>query len=250
MAESDRTVAARYRANGLLTNFILSALPDEDFERLAPHSETAALAAGETLYRAGENSPFVYFPETCVVSHLCELANGSAFEAAMVGRDGATGLCGAVLGSRPSPHRAEVTVGGNAWRIEAGFLMREFSGGGRLRDLLLDYVNSYLRQITQRAACASFHTADKRLSGWLLMLDDRLRDKEMTLTQEKMAQLMGVNRPSISVAAGSLRNEGSIDYRRGRFSIRDRRKLEAAACECYFSVSENQRNLFSGKSTS
>lgn len=201
-------------------------------------AELVSLAAGQTLYGADENNDYVYFPETAVVSHLYNLADGSALEIAMVGSEGASGLC-AVFGLMRSPHQAVVTIEGKAWRVKAEILRQEFSRGGNLQARLLDYANTYLAEISQKVVCASFHTIEKRLCRWLLMIHDRLKTNQLAVTHEQMSQFLGVNRPSLSMVAKALRDQGLINYARGKVFILNRRGLEAAACECYSAVQTN-----------
>lgn len=209
-----------------------------DFEQLMPHFESVALAAGKQLYAAGDANEYVYFPETAVVSHLCGLADGNTLEIAMVGSEGATGLC-AILGSLPPMHQAIVTIEGKAWRIRTDVLRQEFARAGKLQTLLIDYINKYLAEVSQRVVCESFHLVEKRLCRWLLTLHDRVRKNQIALTHEQMSQFLGVNRPTLTVTAKILRDEGLISYIRGKFYILDRQRLEASACECYSAVHAN-----------
>lgn len=219
----------------LFGNRILAAVGDCDFERMMPHFESVSLAAGRELYAACEINDYIYFPETAVVSHLCILADGKCLEIAMVGSEGATGLC-AILGSPPPMHQAVVAIEGKAWRIKTEILRQEFVRAGKFQMLLIDYVNKHLAEISQRVVCESFHLLEKRLCRWLLTLHDRVTENQFTLTHDQISQFLGVNRPTLTKAAKTLRDEGLINYVRGKFYILDRQRLEAAACECYSAV--------------
>lgn len=220
------------------SNQILDQAGDCNFKQLAPHFEPLSLAAGRELYAAGEINDYVYFPETAVVSHLCILADGKTLEIGIVGSEGATGLC-AVLGSQPPMHQAVVAIEGKAWRIKTEILRQEFARAGKFQMLLIDYVNTYLAEVSQRVVCQSFHLVEKRLCRWLLTLHDRVRKDQLTLTHEQISQFLGVNRPTLTMAAKTLRDEGLINYVRGKFYILDRQRLEASACECYSAVHAN-----------
>lgn len=217
----------------ILRNRIIGSLSDYDAARLMPHLDFVLLSQGEEIYPAGEYNRYVLFPETAVVSYLYDLEDGSAMETAMIGSEGATGLC-AVFGSEPTTHRARITVGGNAWRIKTEILKQEFARGGKIQAMLLAYMNEHINQVSQRFVCKSFHIIEKRLCSWLLMLHDRLQNNQLMLTQENAALLLGTNRPTITIAAQTLRNKGLIDYTRGKFTLLDREGLENSACECYF----------------
>lgn len=219
-------------AKKISSNRILGALPDFDAARLMPHLDFVFLSTSEEIYTAGEFNRYVYFPETAVASDIYDLADGGTIETAMIGSEGATGLC-AVLGKYPQTHRTKTTLSGNAWRIKTETLKQEFARGGKMQTLLLDCVNRHINQITQRLVCKSFHLLEKRLCGWFLMLNDRVKSDRLKLTQENIALLLGANRPSITIAAQTLRNQGLIDYSRGGISILDRHGLENSACECY-----------------
>jgi len=230
--------AGTLQAQKISTNYILGSLPDYDAARLMPHLDFVSLSAGKEIHLSGESRHCVYFPETAVVSYLYDLEDGNTIETVMIGGEGATGL-GAVLGSQPPRHRAQVTIEGNAWRIKTEILKQELIRSGKFQTLLLDYVNQQINQISQRLICKSFHIVEKRLCSWLLMLHDRVKNNQLTLTQENTALLLGSNRPSITIAAQTLRNRGLIDYKRGRFYFLDRQGLETSACECYSVLQTN-----------
>lgn len=227
--ESRTSSVAEQHAGEAIDNQILAAACAHDFDCL-PHLEFVSLAAGEELHGQGENSDFVYFPETAVVSHLYNLSDGNSLEIAMVGREGATGLC-PVIGSQPAMHQATVTIGGGARRIKTEILRQEFLRNGKFQALVLDYFNAHLAEVSQRAVCTSFHLLEKRLCSWLLMLHDRARENQITMTHEQMSQFLGVYRPTLTMVVRTLRRKGLINYVRGKLYILDRRGLENAACE-------------------
>ncbi len=219
-------------AEKISNNRILASLSNFDAARLIPNLDFVFLASGEQIYAAGEENRYVYFPETAVVSDISDLEDGNTIETAMIGPDGASGLC-AVLGANPPQHRVQTIIKGNAWRIKTEILKQEFARPGTLQTALLEYINRQISQISQRLVCKSFHLLEKRLCGWLLMLGDRVKTNRLKMTQERLALLLGANRPTITIAAQMLRKKGLIDYSRGGIKILDRAKLEDSACECY-----------------
>jgi CRP-like cAMP-binding protein len=226
-------------AEKISNNLILGSLSNFDAARLVPHLDFVFLASGEEIYATDEPNRYVYFPETAVVSDISDLEDGNTIETAMIGHDGASGLC-AVLGTNPPLHRAKTTIKGTAWRIKTETLRQEFARGGTLQTRLLDYVNLHINQISQRLVCKSFHLLEKRLCNWLLMLHDRVKTNRLKMTQERAALLLGANRPTITIAAQMLRQKGFIDYSRGGIKILDRRGLEDSACECYSALQLNE----------
>src|ERR1043165_982590 len=221
--------------NGLLTNKLLTALPAEDFARLLPHLEPVSLSGGEDLYGFGEAIQDVYFPEAAVISHLYILADGSTTEAAMIGREGMTGL--SFIFAAPVPaHWTQVVIPGTALRVSAEVIREEFARGGAMQRLLLAYAAARIEQVSQRAICNGRHTIEERLCSWLLMLQDRACDDQWRLTQEQIARHLGTRRSGITEAAILLRDRQVINYSRGQIRITDRPALEMAACECYRTI--------------
>jgi CRP-like cAMP-binding protein len=222
--------------NGLLTNKLLTALPGEDFARLLPYLEPVSLSCGEDLYEMGESIHEVYFPESAVISHLHLLEDGSTTEAAMIGKEGMTGL--SVIFGAPAPtHWTQVIIAGTALRMSAEFLKGQFARGGAIQRLLLAYAGVRIAQLSQRAACNGRHTIGERLCSWLLMIHDRVGDDQLPLTHEQIAHQLGTRRAGITEAATALRDAELISYGRGQLRITDRRGLEMAACECYRTLS-------------
>jgi CRP-like cAMP-binding protein len=222
--------------NGLLTNKLLTALPGEDFARLLPYLEPVSLSCGEDLYGFGEGVHDVYFPENAVVSYLYLLADGSMTEAALIGKEGLTGL--SAIFAAPTPtHWTQVLITGTALRVSTQVLREEFARGGGMQRLLLAYASERIEQLSQRAICNGRHTVEERLCSWLLMIRDRVGDDQFPLTHEKIACHLGTRRAGITEAAISLRDRQIITYSRGQIHITDRPGLEMAACECYRTLS-------------
>lgn len=222
--------------NGLLTNKLLTELPGEDFARLLPHLEPVSLSCDEHLYRLGEDVEEVYFPEGAVVSHLYLLADGSTTEAAMIGREGLTGLS-SIFASPTQTHWTIAVIPGTALRVRVEVLKEEFARGGAMQRLLLAYAGAHIEQLSQRAICNGRHSVEERVCSWLLMIHDRAGDNRLPLTHERIAHHLGARRPGITEVAISLRDRNIISYTRGQICITDRPGLETAACECYRTLS-------------
>ena len=211
-------------------NHLLASCSDYDLARLMPHFESVILASGEEI-RTHDNG-YVYFPENAVVSHLYMLEDGNTVEVAMIGGEGATGLC-SLFGSDKAAHYVRVIAEGTAIRIKAEVLQKEFTYNRHLQHLLLDYINSHITQISQKTVCKSFHVIENRFCTWLLMLHDRAKRNQFLITQEQISLFIGVYRPTVTLIARALKENGLIDYKRGKISIVDRFGLERKACECY-----------------
>jgi CRP-like cAMP-binding protein len=222
--------------NGLLTNKLLTALPGENFARLLQYLEPVSLGCGEDLYGFGEGIRDVYFPETAVISHLHVLEDGSTTEAALIGKEGVTGLSAIFAAPAPS-HWTQVIIPGTALRMDAEDLRQEFARGGAMQRLLLAYASTRLAQLSQRAVCNGRHMVGERLCSWLLMIHDRVGDEQLPLTHEQIARHLGARRAGITIAANILRDRQIIGYSRGQIRIIDRHGLEMAACECYRTLS-------------
>jgi CRP-like cAMP-binding protein len=216
----------------MLTNKILTGLPDSEFARLLPLLQPVALSAGERLSEAGETAHFIYFPENSVISCQAEMQDGKSAEIGMVGFEGVAGIT-ALAGSRPSAHSLTVSVAGSALRLKKQEFEQELEHAEGLRQLLMAYSGKYLTQVSQRAACAILHRMEQRLAVWLLMLTDRLNTDVIEITQERMAHHLGVRRAGITIVAGELQSRGVISYTRGSVRIINRLALETVACECY-----------------
>ncbi|HEY9283748.1 MAG TPA: Crp/Fnr family transcriptional regulator [Pyrinomonadaceae bacterium] len=220
-------------ANGPPTaNRILKQLPPEEYERLSPHLEPVPLSRGDVLYYPQDPVSHVYFPNSGTVSVIATFTDGGSVEVGVVGNEGVFGI-NVVLGSVTTPHEAIVQLPGDGVRASSDVLRREFKQGGRLQDLLLRYTQAFIVQIAQTAACNKVHPLDGRLARWLLMSCDRAAGRDLELTHEFMAVMLGSRRAGVSEAAGRLQDTGLIRYRRGHVTVLDRRGLEAASCECY-----------------
>lgn len=216
----------------MLTNKILRGLPDAEFTSLMPLLEPVSLSAGERLSEAGETARFIYFPENCIISCHAEMQDGKSVEVGMVGFEGVTGLS-TLLRSGTASHSLNVSVAGSALRMRKDDFKREILRGDGVKQSLLAYAGEYLTQVSQRAACASLHLVEQRLAVWLLLIADRLDADVIQITQERIAQHLGVRRAGITVLALEMQSEGAISYTRGSLRLNNRQTLEAIACECY-----------------
>jgi CRP-like cAMP-binding protein len=216
----------------MLTNKILTGLRNAEFERLMPLLQPVSLSAGERLSEAGETMRFIYFPESAVLSCQAEMQDGKSAEVGIIGFEGMAGIT-AVVGSLPAVNSLNVSVGGSSLRVSTDDFKREILRSDGVQQLLLAYAAEYITQISQRSACAVFHTTEQRLAVWLLLLMDRVKDEVIQITQERIAEHLGVRRAGVTVAAGALQDAGAISYRRGNLRVNDRQMLEMIACECY-----------------
>lgn len=216
----------------MLRNRILNQLPEADFARMLPLLEPVSLLPCERLADTGETARFVYFPENSIISCQADMRDGKSAEVGMVGKDGVAGLP-ALFGSRPAVHSLTVAIAGSALRLRKEVLDRELRRGDGLRQTLAPYVGDYMTQVAQRAACAILHRMEQRFAVWLLMVTDRLDSEVVEITQERMADHLGVRRAGITVVAHELQIIGAIAYTRGNLRVVDRPLLEKVACECY-----------------
>jgi len=213
-------------------NYLLAALPPGDFERLCPQLELVPMPLGDALYEPGGKLQHVYFPTTSIVSLLYVLENGASAEIAIVGNEGILGLS-IFMGGETTPSRAVVQSAGYAYRLKAQLLKAEFSRAGPVLHLLLRYTQALITQMTQTAVCNRHHSIEQQLCRWLLLSLDRLSTNELRMTQELIANMLGVRREGVTEAAGKLQDAGLIVYRRGRITVLDRPGVEARSCECY-----------------
>ena len=216
----------------MLSNKILSRLTDLEFARLLPSLEPATLIAGECLAETAEQARFVYFPENSIISCHADMQDGKSAEIGMVGKDGVAGLP-APFSSRPAVHSLTVAIAGSALRLRREALERELDRGNGLHRMLVPYVSEYVTQVGQRAACAILHRMEQRFAVWLLMINDRLETDAVEITQERIAEHLGVRRAGVTVVARELQFIGAISYTRGHLRLVDRKLLEKVACECY-----------------
>jgi CRP-like cAMP-binding protein len=220
-----------------VTNNILASLPEKDFARLQPHAEVTALTQGNTLYEPNEFINYVYFPNDAVISLISISESGATIEVGMIGNEGIVGLP-IILGETTMLYRATVQIPGNAVRIPAELVKKEFKYQSELHKQLLRYTYTLLTQVSQSAVCNRFHTVEKRLCRWLLVTHDRVKCDDLQLTQELLALMLGTRRAGVSVAAGILQKAGLIRYSRGHIKILDRTGLESATCECYHIIKD------------
>ena len=213
-------------------NHLLAVLPEAEGERLFPHLEWVPLPLGQALYESGDQLSHVYFPTTAIVSLLYVLANGAPAEIAVVGNDGIVGIA-LFMGGETMPNRAVVQSAGHAYRLKGPMLKQEFQRAGALQHLLLRYTLALLTQMAQTAVCNRHHSVDQQLCRWLLLSLDRLPSNELSMTQELIANMLGVRREGVTEAAGKLQSAGLIHYSRGKITVLDRPGLETRVCECY-----------------
>jgi CRP-like cAMP-binding protein len=213
-------------------NHLLAALPESDYARLAPHLELIPMKLGDVLYEPGVRLRYVYFPTTSIVSLLYVMEDGASAEIAIVGNEGILGIS-LFMGGETTPSRAVVQSAGYGYRLKAQLLKNEFGRFGPLLHLLLRYTQALITQMAQTAVCNRHHSVDQQLCRWLLLSLDRLASNELSMTQELIANMLGVRREGVTEAAGKLQDAGLIRYRRGRITVLDRPRLEARSCECY-----------------
>jgi CRP-like cAMP-binding protein len=213
-------------------NDLLAALAAAELKRLRPHLEPVEMPLGEVVYESGRYIDYVYFPTTCIVSLLYVLENGASAEIAVVGHEGVVGIS-IFMGGETTPSRAVVQSAGDAYRLRGQVMKNEFTRGGAMQHLMLRYTQSLITQMAQTAVCNRHHSVDQQLCRWLLLSIDRLSVPEITMTQELIANMLGVRREGVTEAAGKLQKAGVISYRRGHIKVLNRLRLEAMACECY-----------------
>ncbi len=223
-------------------NQLLAALPPADYERLLPDLELVPLPLGWAVYEAGGKLSYVYFPTSSIVSLLYVMENGSSAEIAVTGHDGLVGIA-LFMGGETTPSRAVVQSAGHGYRLKAAVLKKEFEQGGALQHLALRYTQALITQMAQTAVCNRHHTVEQQLCRWLLLSLDRLPSNELAMTQELIANMLGVRREGVTEAAGHLQAAGLIHYSRGHITILDRPKLEKRVCECYAVVKKEMDRL-------
>jgi CRP-like cAMP-binding protein len=223
-------------------NHILAALPADDYARLLPDLELIPMPLGRAVYESGGHMGFVYFPTTAIVSLLYVMENGASAEIVITGNEGLVGIS-LFMGGESTPSRAVVQSAGHGYRLKAGILKREFALGGQLQYLALRFTQALITQMAQTAVCNRHHALDQQLCRWLLLSLDRLQGNELRMTQELIANMLGVRREGVTGAAGELQAEGLIKYRRGRITVLDRAKLEKRVCECYAVVKKEYDRL-------
>jgi CRP-like cAMP-binding protein len=213
-------------------NHLLAALPEEDFNRISDMLELVAMPLGLVLYESGGNLKHVYFPTTAIVSLLYVLESGASAEIAVVGNEGVLGIS-LFMGGETTPSRAVVQSAGFGYRLSSKNLKMEFKRGDIMMRLLLRYTQALITQMAQTAVCNRHHSVEQQLCRWLLLSIDRLSDDKLSMTQELIANMLGVRREGVTEAAGRLQRDGLIEYARGHITVLDRPGLEKRVCECY-----------------
>ena len=225
-------------------NQLLQSLSPEIQKRLFPHLELMLLPLGKVLYESGDILRYVYFPTDSIVSLLYVMENGASAEISVVGKEGMVGIS-LFMGGESTPSRALVQSAGSAYRLPAQRLKDEFHRHSEMQGLLLRYTQSLMTQMAQTAVCNRHHSIDQQLCRWLLLSLDRLPSNRLTMTQELIANMLGVRREGVTDAAGKLQSLGVIEYRRGRITVLDRPRLETLCCECYAVVKRETDRLLS-----
>jgi CRP-like cAMP-binding protein len=225
-------------------NHLLAALPTADYEPLVAHLELVPLALGQMLYEPGTQLRHAYFPTSSIVSLHYVTETGASAETAGVGNEGVVGIS-LFMGGDTTSSSAVVQTAGHAYRLERHLLKQEFDRAGLLQRLLLRYTQALMTQMAQTAACNRHHSVEQQLCRWLLLTMDRVPARELIMTQELVASMLGVRRESVTEAAGNLQNAGYIRYRRGHIGVLDRAGLERQSCECYGVVKKEITRLLS-----
>ena len=223
-------------------NHLLAALPAADYAHLLPDLELIPMPLGREICEPGDKLRYVYFPTTSIVSLLYMMEDGASSEIASVGNEGLVGIS-LFMGGESTPSAAVVQSAGHGYRLKANILRREFVRGGNLQHLALRYTQALITQMAQTAVCNRHHPLDKQLCRWLLLSLDRLQGNELVMTQELIANMLGVRREGVTEAAGHLQKAGLIQYSRGHIKVLDRAKLEKRVCECYAVVKKEYDRL-------
>ena len=227
-------------------NHLLALLPQDTFDRLQPHLQSVPLPLGWSLYESGDRMRHVFFPTEGIVSLLSVMQNGNSAEIAITGNEGLVGIS-LFMGGQSTTSRAIVQSAGQAYRLAAAVMLEEFERGGDLQYFVLRYTQALITQMTQTAVCNRHHTVDQQLCRWLLLSLDRLPDNELKMTQELIANMLGVRREGVTEAAQRLQAAGLIRYRRGRIKVLDRPGILQRVCECYEVVKHETDRLLALK---
>jgi len=230
------------KARELKKNHLLAALPDVEWKRWSAALERIEMPLGAVLYEPGIALDYVYFPLTSIVSLLYVMENGASAEIAVVGNEGIVGVS-LFMGGESTPSRAVVQSGGTGCRLESQLMKDEFNKGGPVLHLLLRYTQALITQMAQTAVCNRHHSLDQQLCRWLLLSLDRLQGAELVMTQELIANMLGVRREGVTEGALKLQNAGLIRYARGHITVLDRSGLEKRTCECYAVVKREYDRL-------
>lgn len=225
-----------------LQNRLLKALPRAEYERLLPHLQLVAMPLGASVYQAGVQSRFIYFPVDCIVSLLHETETGASAGIAIVGNDGLVGIA-LFMGGQSTPSCAVVHAAGRAYRLPGDVLKRAFEHGGPLQHLFLRYTQALITQMAQTAVCNRHHSVEQQLCRLILLSLDLVPGVQLRMTQERISTLLGVRRVGVTQAAVKLQKQGLIQYTRGRITVLERAGLEAQVCECYGLVKREAQRL-------
>jgi CRP-like cAMP-binding protein len=217
---------------GPLQNRLLGALSEDARKRIFPKLKLIEMSLGDVIYESDQSIEYVYFPVDCIISLLYEMINGSSAEISVVGKEGLAGVT-VIMGGESTPNRFVVQSRGHAYRMPAADLKHEFNQHSEIRIITLRFTQALITQMSQTAVCNRHHTIDQQLCRWLLLSLDRLEGNKLNMTQELIANMLGVRREGVTEAAGELQKLGVIEYRRGRIVVLDRPKLESLSCECY-----------------
>ncbi len=223
-------------------NRLLAALPDAEYEILRPHLEPVPMPLGMAVYESGGPQGYVYFPADSIVSLLYVLESGASTEIAVTGNEGLVGIS-LFMGGETTPSRAVVQSAGYGYRARAAILKQRFESAHDVQLLLLRFTQALITQMTQPAVCNRHHAVHQQLCRWLLLMLDRLSSDEVRMTQELIANMLGVRREGVTEAAGKLQADGLIEYSRGRIRVLDRQRLESSVCECYAVVKREYDRL-------
>ena len=223
-------------------NHLIAALPESAWERWGPHLEAVEWPLGAVLYESGGTLEHIYFPTAVIVSLLYVMENGAAAEIAVVGNEGLVGIS-LFMGGQSTPNRAVVQSAGAGFRMSAEMIQHEFNHCGPVMHLLLRYTQALITQMSQTAVCNRHHSLDQQLCRWLLLSLDRLEGSELVMTQELIANMLGVRREGVTEAARRLQDAKLISYARGRIQVLDRSGLEQRSCECYAVVKKEYDRL-------
>ena len=218
-----------------LKNYLLNSLSETDFQKIERRLEKFDMKIGEVLYDPAGNTDYIYFPETSVISIVMILENGETIESGIIGKEGFSGAA-VILSREVSPQEATIQLSGECFRLPIRDFKILFDENAGFRDAALRHIYAFIAQISQNAACLCHHNIDRRLARWLLMFADRAGKNALDLTQEFIAQMLGVHRPTVSKNANHLQQLGFISYNRGSIKILDRTGLEDFACECYEAI--------------
>jgi len=223
-------------------NHLLAALPPADWPRWRPLLELAEMPLGRVMYESGRTLSHVYFPVSSIVSLLYVMENGASAEIAVVGNEGVVGIS-LFMGGESTPSRAVVQSAGMGWRMKSAVIKEEFNRSHAVMHLMLRYTQALITQMSQTAVCNRHHSLDQQLCRWLLLSLDRLQGSELAMTQELIANMLGVRREGVTEAALKLQKLGLISYARGHITVLDRPGLEARTCECYAVVKKEYDRL-------